>query len=1432
MKPAITLLFFSLSSVGATAQTEAQRPRDRGVALYREGRFVEAAHAFEEAAELDPGSLELWESLGWAYRKAGRPDEAKEVWSRILKVDPERASLWSQLAAIDIEGEDWTAAADSLEKSLSLEPDEGHVRLRLAMALESAGRLEEAAQAYEELSRRDPENITAILRLASFYERAGEIGKALEALTRAQRRIPRFAHIFSLHIARLEARKADRAYAAGDFTRAIEGYREAVESNPRDPGYLENLGWAHRKAGDLEEAVEVWRLARARNPKDPALARHLADALRESGKTEEAKPLYLEAWEMAPLTDEAVPFRLAELALDELRPEEAVQWIEALFRFPRADDSWSERIAGLFARYEAPGPGLRVFGARRGVSMAPRETAAAESRLQALAGRHARENGDLERAVGHYRESLRLDPQNRVALRDLGWTQWMAADWEGCTETWNRLSSLDENDAYALNLLTHLHLYRRRYDEAVGTATRSLAIDPDQPEQSLKLARALHWSERYAEAKRLAETLAASHPGDIDIQRFWADLLMQYHDFERGLPTWQRVTALGADDARAQFYYVKSLYELGHYDTAVAEARGFAATTEPHDALLRLLADDALLRGEKAEAGGWLLRLAERSPSKVELWLELSDLQLELGAEAEALATVDRALSQQPDSIELRIARANLLRRRGFLEEAHAVYRELAAKHPESREVFWGVLQTASETERYQDALAILEANRSTFLKPYEVELERARLLYASGDASEARKLLERAGARAAGAVVVPILLYHGLGDHPRTPAMPLALFDSQMKALSEAGYQALTVSELDRIASGQSPPPPRPIVITFDDARIDSFELADPVLHKYRMKATMFVPTGLTLDGHPFFSDWTRLSRFAATGRWDLQAHGHRAHNLIEISADGTEGSFLVNRMWLPAEARLETREEYLARVKEDYQRVKREIEARVPGASVAGYAFPFSEAGQENAGNVPDASRVNEGLLSESYRFGFIQDANGYNELGTSTASAAGPHPRGPDGPALRFAGARSTDPQGCRSAGCEMSVSAPRSSRYLKRYSVPRDFDGKDLLRRLAREHPRARALTELARIQMWTGLYGRSRKTWETLLAENPSLVDDASFYLASIDYQRGGLRGARRHLESAKGAQRSVRPEEMARLERRIAWEESFRIEPRFTLFEDSAERLNRAQTLGFTLGALAPVEIRGSFGTATFEERSFAPYEALEGDVGLSLRASSNVRFDARVRQREARTEGPDSTNYWGALSLEGDRAELHLRAGQEDVDTLRARIDGIELRTYQVQHLLRVSPRFWAHLDARYGEYSDTNRRADLIGRVTLRPWSDPSFRLGAAFGYTDSRLQSQAYYTPEQLRFGRGLLSYSRGFASGWNVDASAELGWARDSLRGDRFTAYARGHAVQAWSSRFRSSFGWSFGSSPGYQSWSVTFGLHYGFTEAAQSGFTAQ
>ena len=56
-------------------------------------------------------------------------------------------------------------------------------------------------------------------------------------------------------------------------------------------------------------------------------------------------------------------------------------------------------------------------------------------------------------------------------------------------------------------------------------------------------------------------------------------------------------------------------------------------------------------------------------------------------------------------------------------------------------------------------------------------------------------------------------------------------------------------------------------------------------VLERHGLKATMFVPTGRILHDHPFFADWKTIASHAGSGRWNLQSHGHHAHDPITVS-------------------------------------------------------------------------------------------------------------------------------------------------------------------------------------------------------------------------------------------------------------------------------------------------------------------------------------------------------------------------------------------------------------------------------------------------------------------------------------------------------------------------------------------------------------------
>ena len=90
-----------------------------------------------------------------------------------------------------------------------------------------------------------------------------------------------------------------------------------------------------------------------------------------------------------------------------------------------------------------------------------------------------------------------------------------------------------------------------------------------------------------------------------------------------------------------------------------------------------------------------------------------------------------------------------------------------------------------------------------------------------------------------------------GLPRHPRGPAPgdPYAIsqpeFASHMAALADAGFHAISIDQYARFAAGYTAAlPDRPILITFDDGRLDSYRGADAALGRYGMRATMFVIT------------------------------------------------------------------------------------------------------------------------------------------------------------------------------------------------------------------------------------------------------------------------------------------------------------------------------------------------------------------------------------------------------------------------------------------------------------------------------------------------------------------------------------------------------------------------------------------------------------
>ena len=96
--------------------------------------------------------------------------------------------------------------------------------------------------------------------------------------------------------------EGNRNYSEGDYDKALELYREALEENPDSPAIRFNLGDAHFKKEELEDAADSFSQAlQSEDPEIKSRARYnLGNSLYRQGKLQESLSAYREALKLAP----------------------------------------------------------------------------------------------------------------------------------------------------------------------------------------------------------------------------------------------------------------------------------------------------------------------------------------------------------------------------------------------------------------------------------------------------------------------------------------------------------------------------------------------------------------------------------------------------------------------------------------------------------------------------------------------------------------------------------------------------------------------------------------------------------------------------------------------------------------------------------------------------------------------------------------------------------------------------------------------------------------------------------------------------------------------------------------------------------------------------------------------------------------------------
>ncbi|MGT2847279.1 polysaccharide deacetylase family protein [Streptococcus massiliensis] len=141
--------------------------------------------------------------------------------------------------------------------------------------------------------------------------------------------------------------------------------------------------------------------------------------------------------------------------------------------------------------------------------------------------------------------------------------------------------------------------------------------------------------------------------------------------------------------------------------------------------------------------------------------------------------------------------------------------------------------------------------------------------------------------------VQVPILMYHAIHVMDPSEAANAGLivnpdtFESQLKALKDAGYYPLSPAEAYKVLTENVLPENKKVVwLTFDDSNEDFYTHALPILQKYKMKATNNVITGFVEEGRASILTLEQMKEMKAKG---MSFEDHTVHHPDLSASDST---------------------------------------------------------------------------------------------------------------------------------------------------------------------------------------------------------------------------------------------------------------------------------------------------------------------------------------------------------------------------------------------------------------------------------------------------------------------------------------------------------------------------------------------------------------
>jgi tetratricopeptide (TPR) repeat protein len=254
---------------------------ERALLFLVEQRFTEAAAAFRSVRQA--GDVRGTEGLSEVFLAQSQPEKALEVWHAELRQSPDSPVVQMGLAQTLMRAQRFGEATRLLERVVAVQPNSADVYLKLGQAYALAGQSEPALRALEKARSLSPSLIS---------DAAAYLGFLLQSSGRREEAEKTYRSVLS-------SRPGDAstqnnlafllATSGRNMDEALSLAKAASEKDPKNPEYLDTLGWVHLRRKEFDAALKIFKDLTIAYPSHGGFRYHLANALADQGQALQAK---------------------------------------------------------------------------------------------------------------------------------------------------------------------------------------------------------------------------------------------------------------------------------------------------------------------------------------------------------------------------------------------------------------------------------------------------------------------------------------------------------------------------------------------------------------------------------------------------------------------------------------------------------------------------------------------------------------------------------------------------------------------------------------------------------------------------------------------------------------------------------------------------------------------------------------------------------------------------------------------------------------------------------------------------------------------------------------------------------------------------------------------------------------------------------------